>query len=81
MLTAHKNVQVDFYFTDTQEAKDNPLIIAWAKQQQLDPQRLSQKTLTLNHDKGTYFKVSQQMLADVPVVYLMRNNRLQKWLL
>lgn len=80
-LSAHKKVQVDFYFTDTREPQDNPLIIAWAKQQQLDPQRLAQKTITLNHDKGTYLKVSQKLLADVPVIYLMRNDKLQKWAL
>lgn len=80
-LSAHKKVQVDFYFTDTREPQDNLLIIAWAKQQQLDPQRLAQKTLTLNHDKGTYLKVSQKLLADVPVIYLMRNDKLQKWTL
>jgi integrating conjugative element protein (TIGR03759 family) len=78
-LSAHKRVQVDFYFTDTREPQDNPLIIAWAKQQQLDPQRLAQKTLTLNHDKGTYLKVSQKLLADVPAIYLMRHDKLQKW--
>ncbi len=78
-LSAHKKVQVDFYFTDTREPQDNPLIIAWAKQQQLDPERLAQKTLTLNHDKGTYLKVSQKLLADVPVIYLLRNGKLQKW--
>ncbi len=78
-LSAHKKVQVDLYFTDTREPQDNPLIIAWAKQQQLDPQRLAQKTLTLNHDKGTYLKVSQKLLADVPVIYLMRHDKLQKW--
>ncbi len=78
-LSAHKRVQVDFYFTDTREPQDNPLIIAWAKQQQLDPQRLAQLTLTLNHDKGTYLKVSQKLLADVPAIYLMRHDKLQKW--
>lgn len=77
-LSAHKKVQVDFYFTDTREPQDNPLIIAWAKQQ-LDPERLAQKTLTLNHDKGTYLKVSQKLLADVPAIYLMRHDKLQKW--
>lgn len=80
-LSTHKKVQVDFYFTDTREPQDNPLIIAWAKQQQLDPQRLARKTLTLNHDMGTYLKVSQKLLADVPVIYLMRNDKLQKWTL
>ena len=78
-LSAHKRVQVDFYFTDTREPQDNPLIIAWVKKQQLDPQRLAQKTLTLNHDKGTYLKVSQKLLADVPAIYLMRHDKLQKW--
>ena len=53
-VSADLSIQVDLYFTDTREPEDNPLIIAWAKQQQLDTQRLAQKTLTLNHDKGTF---------------------------
>lgn len=77
--SAHKKIQVDFYFIDTHREQDNPLLIAWAKQQQLDPQRLLQKSITLNHDQGTLFKVSQQLIAELPIVYRVRNNQLQLW--
>lgn len=79
--TAHQKVQVDIYFTDTRDPQDNPLIIAWAKQQRLDPKQLSQKTLTLNHDQGSLAKVSQSGSAEVPVVFLMRHEQLQPFAL
>lgn len=79
-LSAVLGVQVDFYFLGTREPQDNPLIIAWAKQQPLEPARLTAKNVTLNHDKGTYLKVSGNVLADVPMAYLMRANKLQKWI-
>ncbi|MEQ1636798.1 MAG: TIGR03759 family integrating conjugative element protein [Methylococcales bacterium] len=77
--SANLSIQVDLYFTDTREPEDNPLIIAWAKQQQLDTQRLGLKTLTLNHDKGTFLQVSKVVLAEVPAVYRLRNNQVQQW--
>jgi integrating conjugative element protein (TIGR03759 family) len=76
---AGKRVQVDIYFTDTKEQQDEPRMVAWAKQHKLDAQRLAQKTLTLNHDKGAYYQVSQKIVADVPVVYVLRGNQLQQW--
>jgi integrating conjugative element protein (TIGR03759 family) len=75
-LTVQQKVHVDIYFTDTQDPHDNPKIMAWAKQQGLDPKRLAQKTVTLNHDQGTLAKVSPSG-AEVPVVFLMRHERLQ----
>ena len=77
--SAGKRVQVDIYFTDTKEQQDEPHMVAWAKQHKLDPQKLAQKTVTLNHDKGAYYQVSQQIVADVPVVYVLRGNQLQQW--
>ncbi len=77
--SAGKRVQVDIYFTDTKEQQDEPRMVAWAKQHKLDPQRLAQKTVTLNHDKGSYYQVSQKIVADVPVVYVLRGNQLQQW--
>jgi len=79
--TAHQKVQVDIYFTDTRDPQDNPLIIAWAKQQRLDPKQLSQKTLTLNHDQGTLAKVSQSGSAEVPIVFLVHHKQLQPFAL
>jgi integrating conjugative element protein (TIGR03759 family) len=79
--SAGQRVQVDIYFTDTKEQQDEPKMLAWAKQHQLDPQRLAQKTLTLNHDKGAYYQVSQQIVAAVPVVYVLRGNQLHRWTL
>jgi integrating conjugative element protein (TIGR03759 family) len=77
--SAGKHVQVDIYFTDTQEQQDESRMVAWAKQHKLDPQRLAQKTVTLNHDKGAYYQVSQQIVADVPVVYVLHGNQLHQW--
>jgi integrating conjugative element protein (TIGR03759 family) len=77
--SAGKHVQVDIYFTDTKEQQDEPRMVAWAKQHKLDAQWLAQKTLTLNHDKGAYYQVSQKIVADVPVVYVLRGNQLQQW--
>jgi integrating conjugative element protein (TIGR03759 family) len=77
--SAGQRVQVDIYFTDTKEQQDEPRMVAWAKQHKLDPQKLAQKTLTLNHDKGAYYQVSQKIVADVPVVYMLRGNQLHQW--
>lgn len=77
--SAGKHVQVDIYFTDTKEQQDEPRMVAWAKQHKLDPQRLAQKTVTLNHDKGAYYQVSQKIVADVPVVYVLHGNQLHQW--
>jgi integrating conjugative element protein (TIGR03759 family) len=77
--SAGQRVQVDIYFTDTKEQQDEPRMVAWAKQHKLDTQRLAQKTLTLNHDKGAYYQVSQKIVADVPVVYMLRGNQLHQW--
>ncbi|SJM95594.1 hypothetical protein CRENPOLYSF1_740004 [Crenothrix polyspora] len=35
--------------------------------------------MTLNHDKGAYYQVSQQIVADVPVVYVLRGTQLHQW--
>lgn len=79
-ISATQKVQVDLYFVDTQEGPDDASIIAWAKQHQLDTQRLAQKILTLNHDKGTLSQVSGNLFSftDVPLVYLLRQNQLIK---
>lgn len=78
VLSQQHNLQVDFYFTDTEEPQDNPKIIDWAKQQQLDPKSLAQKTLTLNHDQGTLRKISGNLLSEVPAVYRLNGGQLQR---
>ncbi|SJM91024.1 TIGR03759 family integrating conjugative element protein [Crenothrix polyspora] len=77
--SAGKRVQVDIYFTDTKEQQDEPHMVAWAKQHRLDPQQMAKKALTLNHDKGAYYQVSQKIVADVPVVYVLHGNQLHQW--
>ncbi len=77
--SASKKVQVDLYFTDTREGQDDALIINWARTRHLDQNRVQQKTLTLNYDNGAYYKVTRQLLAEVPAVYVLRNNQLFKW--
>ena len=68
-------VQVDLYFLDTQATQDDGLIINWAKQQALDTGRLAAKTLTLNHDLGNHYRVTGQLTAKPPGVFVIRQHQ------
>lgn len=73
---ALKNHQLDLYFVDTQHQRDEGLIKQWAQQQNLNPQRLTAGTLTLNHDQGTYFKLTRQRLGPIPQVFKLHGKTL-----
>lgn len=56
METAGKHlVKLDIYVTD---AKSDAEIVAWAKQQKLNPDSLKANIVTLNHDHGTLVKLT-----------------------
>lgn len=74
---AFNTQQIDLYFVDTQPQRDDALIKQWAKQQHLDGVRIKQGLLTLNHDQGTYFKVSQQLVGTMPQVFKLTGQTLQ----
>ncbi|WP_049794623.1 TIGR03759 family integrating conjugative element protein [Methylomonas methanica] len=68
---------IDLYFVDTQPQRDDALIQQWAKQQHLDSARIKQGLLTLNHDQGNYFKVSQQLVGTMPQVFKLTGQTLE----
>lgn len=74
---AFNTQQIDLYFVDTQPQRDDALIQQWAKQQHLDGVRIKQGLLTLNHDQGTYFKVSQQLVGTMPQVFKLTGQTLE----
>ncbi|OAI15617.1 hypothetical protein A1359_09395 [Methylomonas lenta] len=74
---AFKTRQIDLYFVDTQPQRDDGFIQQWAKQQQLDSARLKQGLITLNHDQGNYFKVTQQLVGTMPQVFKLSGKTLE----
>lgn len=74
---AFKTEHIDLYFVDTKPQRDDGLIQQWAKQQHIDNSRIKQGLLTLNHDQGTYFKVSQQLVGTMPQVFKLTGQTLQ----
>lgn len=74
---AFKTRQIDLYFVDTQPQRDDGFIQQWAKQQQLDSARLKQGLITLNHDQGNYFKVTQQLVGTMPQVFKLSGQTLE----
>lgn len=74
---AFNTQQIDLYFVDTEPQRDDALIKQWAKQQHLDGVRIKQGLLTLNHDQGIYFKVSQQLVGSMPQVFKLTGQTLE----
>ncbi|MDD2761504.1 MAG: TIGR03759 family integrating conjugative element protein [Methylomonas sp.] len=73
---AFKTQRIDLYFVDTQPQRDDGLIQQWAKQQHIDNARIRQGLLTLNHDQGNYFKVTQQLVGAMPQVFKLKGQTL-----
>ncbi len=61
-------VQLDIYVVD---AKSDGAIRAWAEQQPLDHTRMKNKTLTLNHDRGTLTQMAGPT-GTAPLTLLVR---------
>jgi integrating conjugative element protein (TIGR03759 family) len=71
------NAQLDIYFIDTKENKDDAAILAWAKRQQFDPERIKQRAVTFNHDKGTLIRIGG-ITSTVPAVFRIRGDRMEQ---
>ncbi|MBD9357349.1 TIGR03759 family integrating conjugative element protein [Methylomonas albis] len=74
---AFQTQRIDLYFVDTQPQRDDGLIQQWAKQQHIDNDRIRQGLLTLNHDQGNYFKVTQQLVGTMPQVFKLKGQTLE----
>ncbi len=66
--TAKPGIQLDIYLVN---ATHDNAIRAWAQQQPLDPVRLKNKTITLNHDQGTLTRLAGPT-ATVPLTIRLR---------
>ena len=66
---AVKAHQIDIFFIDTQPKQDDQKIRQWAKRHAIDQKRLKAGTITLNHDQGHLYKITQQVIAPVPQVF------------
>ncbi len=74
-LTHHPTLraqQLDLYFVDTQAKRDDARIRQWAKAQGIDKKRLKNGTITLNHDRGNYYQLTQQLVGPVPQVFKIK---------
>lgn len=66
--TQREGIQLDIYVVD---AKSDGAIRAWAEQQSLDSTRIKNKTLTLNHDRGTLTQLAGPA-STAPLTLLIR---------
>ena len=54
MAHVDNNTPIDIYFVGTRD--DDQLIYDWAKKNKVDPQKVNQKMITLNHDQGRWLQ-------------------------
>ena len=73
-----KTLHVDIYFVDTQNKIDDDKIRQWAKRQQIDGQRLKKGSITLNHDKGTLYRMTNKFISSVPLVFSINSKNLSR---
>jgi len=73
-----KNLHVDIYFVDTQNKVDDDKIRRWAKRQQIDAQRLKTGSITLNHDKGSLYRMTKKFTGSVPLVFSINAKKLTR---
>ncbi|MCK4842444.1 MAG: TIGR03759 family integrating conjugative element protein [Methylococcales bacterium] len=73
-----KKLHVDIYFVDTKNKIDDDKIRQWAKRQQIDAQRLKIGRITLNHDKGTLYRMTHKFISSVPLVFSINSNQLKR---
>ena len=66
--TQREGIQLDIYVVD---AKSDGVIRAWAEQQPLNRTRMKNKTLTLNHDRGTLTQMAGPA-STAPLTLLVR---------
>jgi len=75
---AVKTLHVDIYFVDTQKKIDDDKIRRWAKRQNIDAQRLKAGSITLNHDKGTLYRMTKKFTSSVPLVFSINAKKLTR---
>lgn len=63
-----KTLHVDIYFVDTQNKTDDSKIRQWAKRNKIDAQRLKTGRITLNHDQGMLYRMTNKFISSVPLV-------------
>lgn len=73
-----KALHVDIYFVDTQNKIDDDKIRQWAKRQQIDAQRLKTGSITLNHDKGTLYRMTKKFTHSIPLVFSINAKKLTR---
>ena len=73
-----KPLHVDIYFVDTHNKKDDDKIRHWAQQHNIDAKRLKSGSITLNHDKGTLYKITKNIVSSVPLVFRLNTKGLIK---
>lgn len=71
-----KSLHVDIYFVDTHNKKDDDKIRRWAQQHNIDAKRLKSGSITLNHDKGTLYKITRNIVSSVPLVFSLNTEGL-----
>jgi integrating conjugative element protein (TIGR03759 family) len=75
---AMKSLHIDIYFTDTNNKTDDNKIRAWAKQHSINGKRLKDGNVTLNHDRGTLFKLTKKAINSVPLVFSYNSKKLTR---
>jgi len=73
-----KNLHVDIYFVDTQNKVDDDRIRLWAKRQHINAQRLKTGSITLNHDKGSLYRMTKSFTRSVPLVFSINAKKLTR---
>lgn len=69
LKTQTLDVQVDVFFMDTRTKEDNQRIRDWANQHIINKQRLKSGKITLNHDKGKLFRLTNSPVTAVPIMF------------
>lgn len=70
--THEAGTQLDLFFTDTRPGKDDPALRQWIANNRFDTERIRQKKITFNHDKGTLVRTGGSA-AKAPAAYRIRN--------
>lgn len=70
------DAQLDIYFTDTRPTEDDAAVLAWARDQRFDPDRLKNRRVTFNHDNGALTRVGGPA-ATAPAAFRLRGGTIE----
>ncbi|MGR9052273.1 MAG: TIGR03759 family integrating conjugative element protein [Gammaproteobacteria bacterium] len=70
--------QIDIYFIDTQPSVDDDKIRQWAVDHAVDRDKLIGGKITLNHDDGNLYRITQDVAASVPLVFKLDANAITR---